>query len=170
MSQQPPNVPRPEFLRPAIVRPDRMGRAHPDPRADPPTQRLDLGEEPTDRLPLTGPDTEPIPTIAPEVARRRAVDGGRPGACALALRPVIGVIGSLAGILSRPIVVPGGAGPQVAGTSLAVIVAIAAAAAGAGGAALWPVAVGLVVVQVVCGATVSFSPARRRVDVGVPRL
>ena len=141
MSQQPPNVPRPEFLHPAIVRPDRMGRPHPDPRADPPTQRLDLGEGPTDRLPLTGPDTEPIPTVAPEVVERPAGDGGRRGACALTLRPVIG---SLAGFLSRLIAAPGGT-------------------------ALRLVAIGLLA-QVVCAAAVSVSPGRRRVDVEVPRL
>jgi hypothetical protein len=167
VSQQPPNVPHPEFLRPAIVRPDRMGRAHPDPRADPPTQRLDFGEEPTDRLPLTGPDTEPIPTVAHEVAKRRTVDGGHPGAFALALRPVIG---SLAGFLSWLIAVPGGARAQVVGRGLVVIVAIAAGVTGVGVAAVWLVAIGFVVVQVVSAAAVSFSPARRRVDVEVPRL
>jgi hypothetical protein len=163
VSQPPPNVPRPEFLHPAIVRPDRMGRAHPDPRADPPTQRLDLGEDPTDRLPLTGPDTEPIPTVAPQVAERPAVDGGRRGACALTLRPVIG---SLAGFLGRLIAAPDGARPQVVGTGL---VAIAAGATAPGVTALRLVVVGLVV-QVVCAAAVSFSPGRRRVDVEVPRL
>jgi hypothetical protein len=84
----PPVSRRPDGgLSPAIVRPDRMGRIHPDPRADPPTQALRRGDDdpPTDQLPRIGVETTRIPTVGPtggptvgaEATENPAADGER---------------------------------------------------------------------------------------------
>ena len=63
-------------LQPAIVRPDHLGRTHPDPRADPPTLVLDPSGAQTTELHEVGPDTDPIPVIPaePETARLPIVE------------------------------------------------------------------------------------------------
>jgi hypothetical protein len=63
-------------LQPAIVRPDHLGRTHPDPRADPPTLVLDPSGAQTTELHEVGPDTDPIPAIPaePETARLPIVE------------------------------------------------------------------------------------------------
>lgn len=68
----PPRTPRrppttPPFPQPAIIRPDATGRTHPDPRADPPTQVLDLVEARTVQLPVTPADTAQLPLVEPAV-------------------------------------------------------------------------------------------------------
>jgi hypothetical protein len=55
-------------LQQAIVRPDYLGRTHPDPRADPPTEILDLSGARTAELHQVGPDTDPIPVVGPDSA------------------------------------------------------------------------------------------------------
>jgi O-antigen/teichoic acid export membrane protein len=65
-------------LQPAIVRPDHLGRTHPDPRADPPTLVLDPSGAQTTELHKVGPDTDPIPVIPaePDTARLPIVEVG----------------------------------------------------------------------------------------------
>jgi hypothetical protein len=53
-------------LQPAIVRPDHLGRTHPDPRADPPTEVLDLAGARTTEIREIGLDTDRIPVIDPD--------------------------------------------------------------------------------------------------------
>jgi hypothetical protein len=71
-----PNVTGDAVLQPAIVRPDRLGRTHPDPRADPPTVVLDPSRARTTELHQVGPDTDPIPVIPsePDTARLPIVE------------------------------------------------------------------------------------------------
>jgi O-antigen/teichoic acid export membrane protein len=57
---------------------------------------------------------------------------------------------------------------QLISTLLVLLAAILTPVAGAGVSALLPVAIGYIVVQVVCAAAVLFSPARRRADLEVP--
>jgi hypothetical protein len=63
-------------LQPAIVRPDHLGRTHPDPRADPPTLVLDPSGAQTTEIHEVGPDTDPIPVIPaePDTARLPIVE------------------------------------------------------------------------------------------------
>jgi hypothetical protein len=58
-------------LQPAIVRPDVLGRPHPDPRADPPTEVLDPSGARTTELHQVGPDTDPIPVVPRDAATSR---------------------------------------------------------------------------------------------------
>ncbi len=109
----------------AIVRPDHLGRTHPDPRDDPPTVVLDPSGARTDELQLVVPDTHRIPVIGtgpvdPGAAGRGRVDPGRvdpdsesdtagipvvgpghvpPDARALALSSLLGSLGGLVGWL-----------------------------------------------------------------------
>jgi hypothetical protein len=55
-------------LQQAIVRPDHLGRTHPDPRADPPTVVLDPSRAPTEELQQVGPDTHRIPALGADGA------------------------------------------------------------------------------------------------------
>jgi hypothetical protein len=54
-----------------------MGRSHPDPRADPPTQAFVRRDDdaPTVQLPQVVPDTARIPTVGNEVTEKPAADG-----------------------------------------------------------------------------------------------
>jgi hypothetical protein len=72
----PPNITGNAVLQPAIVRPDRLGRTHPDPRADPPTEVLDVSGARTTELHVVGPDTDPIPVIPsdPDTTRLPVVE------------------------------------------------------------------------------------------------
>jgi hypothetical protein len=111
-------------LQPAIVRPDVLGRSHPDPRADPPTEVLDPAGARTTELHQVGPDTDPIPVIPRDAATSRLpvvdagadagpepVDGGgaasRPaGAHALTLSTLLGALAGLVSWLVAAHLVP----------------------------------------------------------------
>jgi hypothetical protein len=55
-------------LQQAIVRPDHLGRTHPDPRADPATVVLDPSRARTEELQQIGPDTHLIPALGADGA------------------------------------------------------------------------------------------------------
>jgi hypothetical protein len=113
-------------LQQAIVRPDHLGRTHPDPRADPPTVVLDPSRARTEELQLVGPETHRIPAVAAGddadsdahgdadseadtagIPIVEPVSGGAPHpGHALALSALLGSVGGLVGWLVAAHLVP----------------------------------------------------------------